>query len=163
MLDYNGNPSEKTDRKDKGRTEHPGMAWACTRTAYEKLEKLYDYNIVGGGDCFLFIAFFKNFLTTQAQDLDVHAEYDKKCKELKYGNLPGTIYHYFHGTLSNRSYVNRHSILKYYNFLPKKHLCYNDDGILVPTSSFPTGMAEEIMVYFRSRKEDFGKDFLEQN
>ena len=134
---------------------NPGFAWACTRQTYEKIGKLHDFSIVGGGDTIMCdVIKNKNIeLGFNSKSVTYHL---KRYEGLKYGNLYGTIIHYYHGTRMTRSYYNRLLITKYFNFIPENHLCYNEDGLLVPTKSFPEGMANEIMVYFRSRKEDDG-------
>jgi hypothetical protein len=41
-----------------------------------------------------------------------------------------------------------------YNFSPIEHLNYDSQGILVPTNTFSSDFKEDIMNYFKDRKED---------
>jgi hypothetical protein len=41
-----------------------------------------------------------------------------------------------------------------YNYSPIEHLTYDKQGILIPTQTFPSDFKEDIMNYFRERKED---------
>ena len=41
-----------------------------------------------------------------------------------------------------------------HNYSPIEHLTYDKQGILIPTETFPSDFKEDIMNYFRERKED---------
>ena len=81
-------------------------------------------------------------------------DYQAVSKTLRIGYVPGVIRHYFHGTKKNRKYTERWQILIKHQYSPIKHLTYNDDGILVPTPECPKDFLDDIMKYFKERKED---------
>ena len=73
---------------------------------------------------------------------------------MRLGYTPGVIRHHYHGTKQNRKYTERWKILMKYCFSPTTHIVYNAQGILIPTAFFPEAFKEDIMDYFRERKED---------
>ena len=81
-------------------------------------------------------------------------EYEVKSKGLRLGYTPGVIRHHFHGTKQNRKYTERWQILMKHQFSPREHLMYDASGILVPSATFSKEFKEDIMTYFRERKED---------
>jgi hypothetical protein len=140
---------------------HPGFAWAMTRKAYEKLGGLYEKSILGAGDhnmSFSFIGYpLKSLNEATTQDYkDSVLEFYEKSKNLRLGYIPGLIRHYFHGSKKNRKYSERWKILVDKCYTPSIHLTKNKDELLVPSSSFPKGLADDIMKYFSERNEDEG-------
>jgi hypothetical protein len=138
---------------------HPGFAWAITRKAYEKIGGLYDKGVLGSGDNIMALSLI-NKCENLANPL-YHEDYiqsfldfQKKTKQLRIGYTPGLIRHYYHGSKKNRKYTERWQLLIKHAFSPNKHLMYNKQGILVPTSDFPEEFKSDIMNYFRERKED---------
>ena len=81
-------------------------------------------------------------------------EYQEKAKTLRIGYTPGVIRHHFHGSKKNRNYTERWKILMEHLYSPIKHLKYNEVGILVPTEECPQKFINDIMNYFKERKED---------
>ena len=81
-------------------------------------------------------------------------EYQIKASKLRLGYVPGVIRHYYHGSKKNRQYTERWKLLMKHQFSPIEHLSYDKQGILVPTKLFPSDFKEDIMDYFRERKED---------
>jgi len=81
-------------------------------------------------------------------------EFQDKAKSLRLGYTPGVIRHYYHGSKKNRQYTERWQILINREFSPIKHLTYDDFGILIPTEEFSLEFKEDMMNYFRERKED---------
>jgi hypothetical protein len=138
---------------------HPGYAWACTRNAYNKMGGLIDFAILGSGD--QHIAMSLVGIGKSSANSNVNSEYmnkilefEKRCKNLRLGYIPGVIRHHYHGSKSNRKYVERWSILVKYNFNPLTHITINKDGVIIPTESCPKELLDDIMEYFRERKED---------
>jgi hypothetical protein len=80
--------------------------------------------------------------------------YQKKASKLRLGYVPGVIRHYFHGSKQNRKYTERWKILKKYLYSPMNDITYDEKGIIIPTENFSDEFKEEIMKYFRERKED---------
>jgi hypothetical protein len=138
---------------------HPGYAWAISRAAYDSIGGLYENNIIGGGDnIMVFSCLFKfSYPYTQLGSNDHRAsvlEFETRAKKLNLGYIPGVIYHYFHGSILNRKYTERHEILLNNNYSPSLHLTKNTDGILIPTDKCPQSLLDGIMTYFSERNED---------
>jgi len=138
---------------------HPGFAWAITRKAYEKVGGLYDKGVLGSGDNVMAIAFInKGTHTTNKEYCDIYnqsmLDYQVNASKLRLGYTPGVIRHHYHGTKQNRQYTERWKLLMKHQFSPTDHLMYDEKGLLIPTPQFTTEFKEDIMKYFRERKED---------
>ena len=142
---------------------HPGYAWAMTRKAYEKIGGLYEYGILGSGDYIMLLSLLgrdvcyfdvMNHLHDYKNSANEH--FKLKIKDLKFGYVPGTLKHYFHGSKANRKYDERRNILIKYNYSPYQHLVKDELGILIPSSQFPEEMKKDIFKYFKERNEDEG-------
>jgi len=138
---------------------HPGYAWAITRKAYEKLGGLYEIGILGSGDNIMAFSFInkveyaKNSYYSDDYNESM-LKYQSKAKILRLGYTPGVIRHHYHGSKKNRNYTERWNILINHKFSPKEHLSYDDKGLLIPTKKFTNEFKEDIMKYFKERKED---------
>lgn len=138
---------------------HPGFAWAITRKAYEKLGGLYDKGVLGSGDSIMALSLINKskLMNNNSYHDDYNnsmLEYQKNAINLRLGYTPGLIRHYYHGSKQNRQYTERWKILMKHKFSPITHLKYDDKGILIPTEAFSEEFKEDIMDYFRERKED---------
>ena len=138
---------------------HPGYAWAITRKAYEKIGGLYDKGILGSGDNIMMLSLLGNGLKSLHDDsTDGYKQtiinFEKKISTLRFGYVPGTMYHYFHGSKVNRKYTERWQILVNYNYDPLTYITYDQKGIIIPTNVFSQELADEIMNYFNERNED---------
>jgi hypothetical protein len=138
---------------------HPGYAWAITRKAYEKIGGLYDKGVLGSGDNIMALSFinkckFMNNIKYSDDYNNSMLEYQTNASKLRLGYVPGVIRHHFHGSKINRKYTERWKILMKYNYSHKEHLTYDNQGILIPTEKFSQDFKDDIMNYFRERKED---------
>ena len=138
---------------------HPGFAWAITRKAYEKIGGLYDVGVLGSGDNIMAIALInkceKLMNINYSEDYNNSMiEFQKKAKTLRLGYTPGVIRHHYHGSKKNRQYTERWQLLMKHLYSPIKHLKYNETGILIPTELFTKDFKNDIMTYFKERKED---------
>ena len=138
---------------------HPGYAWAITRKAYKKIGGLYDKGVLGSGDNIMALSFINKcqHMNNENYNEDYNnsmLEFQEKAKSLRLGYTPGVIRHYYHGSKKNRQYTERWQILINREFSPIKHLTYDDFGILIPTEEFSSEFKEDMMNYFRERKED---------
>lgn len=138
---------------------HPGYAWAITRKSYEKLGKIYDEGILGSGDSIIALSLINK--VQNMTNINYHDDYNNsmlnyqsKAKTLRLGYVPGIIRHFYHGSKFNRKYTDRWTTLINNKYSPIKHLKYNDDGILIPTDFFSEEFKNDIMKYFKERKED---------
>lgn len=142
---------------------HSGYAWACTRNFYNKIGLIYDKGILGSGDYVISQALLGNLGCRHAKmpgyvsDIENYVE---KFVDFKVGYIPTNIIHYFHGTKANRKYTERIQILLKYNFDPNFHICYNEQGILVPTKYFCDDFLQDINKYFFERNEDEFYDLI---
>jgi hypothetical protein len=138
---------------------HPGYAWAISRKAYEKIGGLYDKGVLGSGDNIMALAFINkcknmNNINYSQEYNNSMLEFQKNAKSLRLGYTPGVIRHYFHGSKKNRKYTERWQILIKHQFSPIQHLIYDSFGLLIPTAEFTEEFKNDIMNYFKERKED---------
>jgi hypothetical protein len=138
---------------------HPGYAWAITKKAYDKIGGIYDKGILGSGDSIMALSFINkaesmNNINYSDDYNNSMLEYQLKASKLRLGYVPGVIRHYYHGSKKNRQYTERWKLLMKHNYSPIEHLTYDKQGILIPTETFPFDFKEDIMNYFRERKED---------
>jgi hypothetical protein len=138
---------------------HPGYAWAITRKAYEKIGGIYDKGVLGSGDSIMALSFINktgnmNNVNYSEDYNNSMLEFQKKAKTLRLGYTPGIIRHYFHGSKINRQYTERWQILIRHQYSPIHHLTYDSFGILIPTEQFSEEFKNDILNYFKERKED---------
>ena len=137
---------------------HPGYAWACTRKAYETMNGLVDWAILGSGDRHMAMALAG--LAQKSCPGNIHPNYmfllrnfEKKLKNFKTSYVDGTILHYWHGSFANRRYKERWDILTKNSFDPFEDIGMDSDGIMSLTETgkrFDTFLDD----YFTGRKED---------
>lgn len=138
---------------------HPGYAWAITRKAYEKIGGLYEVGVLGSGDSIMALSFINSchIMNNEEYSEDYNEsmlEYQKNASKLRLGYTPGVIRHHYHGSKKNRNYTERWKILIKHKFSPITQLTYDASGIMIPSKEFPEEFKEDIMEYFRERKED---------
>lgn len=138
---------------------HPGMAWACTRKAYDKIGGMYERSIIGSGDHIMALALVSLADLSLSKGVSPEylqsvLEYQEKCKQLRLGYVPGVIRHFFHGSKKNRQYSERWKILVDHKYNPYVHVKRDRTGLLVPTEECPKKMLKEINEYFLARNED---------
>jgi hypothetical protein len=146
----------------KHQLKHPGWGWAMTRKAYEKMDGLFDLAILGGGDTILAKSLtVKNYMyTTQPYSkcsigfIKNLYDYQQKCLGLSFSYVSGSVYHYYHGSFTNRKYIDRWNIIIYYKYNPNTFISRNTCGMYQATDFFPSGMRDEIIKYFKERNED---------
>lgn len=103
---------------------HSGFAWGTNRNFYNKIEKLWDYNLIGGADDIIAKCVTQNiqdhpFKILYSEEYEkTLLQYYNRFGSCKYNNIRGSIVHYWHGSYKSRKYHNRHEILKSYNFSP---------------------------------------------
>ena len=138
---------------------HPGYAWAMTRKAYEKVGGIYDKGVLGSGDNIIALSLINK--TQSFLNYKYHPDYkqsiidyQQNAKTLRLGYVPGVVRHFYHGTKKNRRYTERWQILMKHQYSPNLHLTYDVSGILIPTNDFSSDFKQDIMNYFKERKED---------
>uniref|UniRef100_A0A6C0E8Q8 Glycosyltransferase n=1 Tax=viral metagenome TaxID=1070528 RepID=A0A6C0E8Q8_9ZZZZ len=146
----------------KHKFRHQGWGWAMTRKAYEKMGGLYDLGILGGGDTILAKSLtawrymYRSKPYVKCSDGFVKSLYDYqiRCIGLNVDYVSGSVYHYYHGSLTNRKYIDRWNIIIGYGYNPYTFLTRNACGMYTATSAFPIEMQKEIIIYFKERDED---------
>jgi hypothetical protein len=143
---------------------HSGYAWACTREFYEKIGYIYDRGILGSGDYVVSQALVGNLGCRNAKMPGYVSDlknYVDKFKNFKVGYIPCNIIHYFHGSKANRKYTERIQILLKYNYDPNFHICYDEQGIIIPSQYMPINFIDDINNYFFERNEDEFYDLIQ--
>jgi len=131
-----GNPEQSTYGYGAGRM-WPGLAWACTRQAWDAVGGLPDFHIWGGGDFVMghaLVGMHKEMMRN-----DLHPNYRKlayawyeSCERhirRNVGMMDGTVLHHFHGRKSARGYASKHSLLAQIGFDPIRHLKRDYQGL----------------------------------
>jgi hypothetical protein len=138
---------------------HSGFGWGINRNFYDKIGKLWEYNIIGSGDSVISRSISQklseekilkdsalNVLYSEAYGQQI-LEYYRKFKDCKFSFLPSRIYHFFHGDMKTRLYVERHNILKYLKY-DSSMVNYNSDGVIYTTEE----ISKKISNYMESRE-----------
>ena len=138
---------------------HPGYAWAITRKAYEKIGGLYEKSILGSGDNIMALSLINKCdkMTNVKYSADFNGDmfnYQKKMQNLRLGYVPGIIHHHYHGSKVNRRYVERTKVLIDYQYSPLTQIGYDSVGVIIPNDGFSLDFKNDIMNYFKERKED---------
>lgn len=115
----------------------PGLAWACTRKAYEAVGGLLDTAIWGGGDWHMAHGLIEK--TEGMMRNDLHRNYKKlvtqwyeRCRTHVRRNvlvMSGTVLHYWHGRKVSRGYNAKHALLARFGFDPLRHLTRDPQGL----------------------------------
>lgn len=132
---------------------HPGFGWAYSRKAFEQAGGMFEYELSGHGDgviahCMMGGFDWNTYWIPFSSDghRDAVLAYNSSCAGLQMGYTPGVVRHYFHGTYESRKYLERRQIYNDFKFDPLLDLRHDDvSGVLLPTSTFPTGLMEQMV------------------
>lgn len=115
----------------------PGLAWACTRKAWEDVGGLIDIAVWGGSDFHTAHCLIEK--TEGMMRNDLHRNYKKivnqwyqRCRthiRRNVGVMDGTIFHHWHGRKTERGYNAKHSLLAKFGFDPLRHLKKDGYGL----------------------------------
>lgn len=115
----------------------PGLAWACTRKAWNDVGGLIDFAVWGGGDWHMSHALIEK--TEKMMRNDLHRGYQKlvmqwyhRCRthvRQNVGVMEGSITHMWHGRKTERGYNAKHSLLASIGFDPARHLKRDSQGL----------------------------------
>ena len=137
---------------------HPGYAWACTRSAWKQMGGLIDWAILGSADRHMALAWIGKSEESRPGNASENYkkmvyEFEQGCKGFRLGNIDGTILHEWHGSLQNRKYKERWSILTDNYFDPVDDIGLTKDGVMQLTSK-GRRLEKDLKDYFIGRKED---------
>ena len=150
------------DRAKDLRIGFPGIGWAARRDLLEK-HGLYENDVTGGGDSVTAAALFGwKDLThvnwgTKAMIHDGYNYVDAVYEDVRgyIGYIPCQISHLWHGSLADRSYVERRKKLAEFGFDPFRDLEYDSDTDLLRWTEWANqDLREYVKDYFYSRRED---------
>ena len=133
-----------------------GGAIACTKFAYQKMGKIYDFGICGGGDDILIFGLLslnnlsKTGIMCPEYINDIN-NYIINLKDLKIGYVDTDVIYFKHGDIKNRKYQSRNNILYKYKYNPLKDIKYDENGVLILLNK---NILNDIKIYFRNRNED---------
>jgi hypothetical protein len=138
---------------------HPGYAWACTRKAYEKMDGIYQYGILGSGDHNIMLSLIgKGVNSIHNGNSDDYKnsilDFQKRIFGLRFGYVPGVISHHFHGSKANRKYKERWEILVNHQYSPSNMVQLDSNGIVIPSEKMTKQFIDDILNYFKERNED---------
>jgi len=136
----------------------PGGAWVA-RSSVLSDNFLYDRNIVGGGDSLLAYTVLRNGAVhselkhyTQEHGehyLEWHEQLSQRNLTCSY--IRGSFTHLWHATLKQRQHIQRHQILKQYNYNPVRDLLYDPSGLLTYSPDVNTDLPDAIHKYLVHR------------
>jgi hypothetical protein len=142
---------------------HPGFSWAASIEALNALGGLIDFAILGAGDRHMALG----LIGCMNQSLEMKGKtYEKKLMQWQeraerwlkrdVGYVPGSIYHYWHGSKKDRGYTSRWKILVDNDFNPDTDIKPDAQGLLqLETWSMrQIRLRDQIRAYFRQRNED---------
>ena len=143
----------------------PGLAWACTREAWDKVGGLIDVAIWGGGDWHMAHALVDRADGMMHTGLSpnyksIINEWHHRCQTLirkNVGAMEGSILHMWHGKKTQRGYGDKHRILARLGFDPLRHLKRDFQGLYQlhddQTDAF-VGLRDEMRRIAKERNED---------
>jgi hypothetical protein len=153
---------------------HPGYGWAMTRSTFLAIGGLPDYDIVGVGDLYFAYTLVNRIDITIDHEAspalrqvileDSHITYEKLRnvseteKKSIVGFVPVTLSHSWHGSRSDRGYVDRLKILSFHNFDFETDVAKGSNGLLDFVGPNKEELQEDIMCYFQARNEDSTTD-----
>lgn len=123
--------------QDGSKKTWPGLAWGCTRNAWNAVGGLMDFAVWGGSDWASSHALIGK--KEQMIRTDVHSNYKMmtdewfdRCERSVRRNvlvMEGAITHYWHGRKMSRGYNEKHRILAKYQFDPLRDLKRDGQGL----------------------------------
>jgi hypothetical protein len=138
-----------------------GFTWAARRDLFER-HGLYDACIVGAGDramaaaaygCYDAVIDLVGMNDRQRERYLAWAKPFHETIGTAVGWTPGDIYHLWHGEMRDRASIDRHGILRRFEFDPFEDIAIDHIGIWRWNSDKPQ-MHACVREYFAARKED---------
>ncbi len=149
-------------RGQKGYPGAPGLAWACTRHAWNTFGGLLDTCILGAGDWYMAHGLYGliNDRMVQRANHERYREtifrWQERALRLRknVGVVPGLALHYWHGPKVQRKYGTREQILIDTQFNPERHVSRDWQGLWQFTPDAPIELRDRVRAYFAERNED---------
>jgi hypothetical protein len=156
MFKDSGTPLVKNDRYGFW---HPGYAWACTQHAWNRMQGLLDWAILGSGDRHMAYSIVGQVIDSAPGNIHPNyrtmlREYQNCCQGLTLGYVRGTILHHWHGSLKNRMYKERWNILVNHLYDPIADIGVQEKTGLVELTKAGRRMSKQLEEYFTLRRED---------
>jgi len=143
-----------------------GLGWGMQREVWEAA-RLFDMDIVGGGDYTMWHGVFANYLSPNKvfwnlactpEFRRVRGEWAKRWSTavgMDVGYVPGIrVKSLPHGEIRKRRYQKRGNILRTHQFSPLKHMSRDESGLLQWTDEASLEFRQEVRRYFYERAED---------
>ena len=125
--------STKKVKYDTAWVGQPGYACAMTKWAYEKMNGLFDEEILGGSDTVTSYSiiqkvdiFYKKWILKQSLTYQLKALANK----IKFSYINGTILHSWHGSFADRGYGTRYKIFIKHGYNHKIDITRDKNGII---------------------------------
>ncbi|PRC94347.1 hypothetical protein [Solimicrobium silvestre] len=144
------------------RRSSAGGAWAVRRDLIKK-HNLYDVMVLGGADrlfAYACLGKFEEAITLARlgpRRAQHYLDWAKPLHQTVCGNIgviEGRIYHLWHGTVSDRRYIERHEALENAGFDPDQHIALGTSGAWEWTSAAPASLRRLAQDHFQARNED---------
>ena len=145
-----------------------GLAWAARREWWDGAGGLIDFCVTGGGDWFMGHAMFGNIerplrewryspgyreALERWQDRLEDTQWRERPLVKNVGVVPGTVFHYYHGSVEGRQYKSRAKVLQEAQFDPQRDLKRNAEGLWQLADGNPK-LRRGLQHYFATRNED---------
>jgi hypothetical protein len=146
----------------KGYPGAPGLAWASTKDAWNKMGGLLDVCILGAGDWYMAHGIC-GLATPKMLKPGNHPRYNEdiqlwweRAAALKrnIGVVPGLALHRWHGPKVHRKYGTREKILIDTQYDSRRHISRDWQGLLQFTENAPIELRDRVRQYLHERKED---------
>lgn len=154
-------------RTDYGYFGYPGGAIAARRELFTLGGGLYPYSFMGSGDTILMYTIYDVPMRHVKDDTSaLYFEWKKKIqsyiKKHEVSYVDGNFLHEWHGDKMNRNYIDRNKIFDSVDI--NTNVSIDKNGI-IKISGVSDGVYEDILWYFKSRKEDgvFEKNDLDKD
>lgn len=138
----------------------PGLAWACTRKAWDTMGGLFDVSLLGSNDWYMAYAMIGEKMSKNMGGY--HPGFRRRAEEWEerashlhknIGCVPGLALHYAHGQKEFRRYQTRDQILIQNQYNPDYHLRKDAQG-LYHLREDAIALRDASRKYYRERNED---------
>lgn len=142
---------------------HPGYAWAANIDALSAVGGFIDFSILGAGDRHMALGLIgcmdQSFGTRGKAYIGKLLEWQERCErwiKRDVGFVRGSIFHFWHGSKTDRQYVSRWKILTENEYNPETDIKEDAQGLyqLETWTDRQIQLRDQIRAYFRQRNED---------